>query len=597
MVMNNKLLFLKGKLVKSKYLILALLFSFFPKLVLASRAIPMYAPSDESWMLGLNAKFLGYNWSQVMENSSYYGVGFSFIFIPLMKLIKDSFLLYHIMLVSYILVNCGIVLCVYSILNKFINQDDGILNSILALAASYSVSLPIVYIYNEHILALLVYILIFILLKLYYFPRRRIFWTIWLVLILGYSLTIHTRAIIFWIAVILTVCVYFFFSKHWLVNMPVFCGIGLVSWIIGRRVVNWSLDYAWMVENGQQVHNSTVSFSGFELLFNLDAWKYFIDIILGQINAGIIFSGSFLVIAVIFTVIIIKKYIKYGSEEIYFLLAFFLGIQIIAAIGMQAVMWLKNVMIAVQGGEWWSSHLRAFSYIRYYWLYAAPLIIISIAYLFRTKRFMFQISYIYLFLTIFLQELWIKIIVPYIEKNVMVLRGNSANVMLAYSLKKLPSDSADYTYFIPAFLAILCIAIIVYWSLRKEKRILICVIFMLMSIYQYFYRGSVSIDVEKNWYLSVDKEYDAVNEIINLMADIPNIYMKNVDIYSYYEACFLLRENTIILLENMPEEDEYVVFSHERDIELARKSREFKLDNNEFMYIKGYEELSEKFGD
>ena len=81
--MNNKLLFLKGKLVKSKYLILALLFSFFPKLVLASRAIPMYAPSDESWMLGLNAKFLGYNWSQVMENSSYYGVGFSFIFIPL----------------------------------------------------------------------------------------------------------------------------------------------------------------------------------------------------------------------------------------------------------------------------------------------------------------------------------------------------------------------------------------------------------------------------------------------------------------------------------------------------------------------------------
>lgn len=597
MVMNNKLLFLKGKLVKSKYLILALLFSFFPKLVLASRAIPMYAPSDESWMLGLNAKFLGYNWSQVMENSSYYGVGFSFIFIPLMKLIKDSFLLYHIMLVSYILVNCGIVLCVYSILNKFINQDDGILNSILALAASYSVSLPIVYIYNEHILALLVYILIFILLKLYYFPRRRIFWTIWLVLILGYSLTIHTRAIIFWIAVILTVCVYFFFSKHWLVNMPVFCGIGLVSWIIGRRVVNWSLDYAWMVENGQQVHNSTVSFSGFELLFNLDAWKYFIDIILGQINAGIIFSGSFLVIAVIFTVIIIKKYIKYGSEEIYFLLAFFLGIQIIAAIGMQAVMWLKNVMIAVQGGEWWSSHLRAFSYIRYYWLYAAPLIIISIAYLFRTKRFMFQISYIYLFLTIFLQELWIKIIVPYIEKNVMVLRGNSANVMLAYSLKKLPSDSADYTYFIPAFLAILCIAIIVYWSLRKEKRILICVIFMLTSIYQYFYRGSVSIDVEKNWYLSVDKEYDAVNEIINLMADIPNIYMKNVDIYSYYEACFLLRENTIILLENMPEEDEYVVFSHERDIELARKSREFKLDNNEFMYIKGYEELSEKFGD
>ena len=597
MVMNNKLLFLKGKLVKSKYLILALLFSFFPKLVLASRAIPMYAPSDESWMLGLNAKFLGYNWSQVMENSSYYGVGFSFIFIPLMKLIKDSFLLYHIMLVSYILVNCGIVLCVYSILNKFINQDDGILNSILALAASYSVSLPIVYIYNEHILALLVYILIFILLKLYYFPRRRIFWTIWLVLILGYSLTIHTRAIIFWIAVILTVCVYFFFSKHWLVNMPVFCGIGLVSWIIGRRVVNWSLDYAWMVENGQQVHNSTVSFSGFELLFNLDAWKYFIDIILGQINAGIIFSGSFLVIAVIFTVIIIKKYIKYGSEEIYFLLAFFLGIQIIAAIGMQAVMWLKNVMIAVQGGEWWSSHLRAFSYIRYYWLYAAPLIIISIAYLFRTKRFMFQISYIYLFLTIFLQELWIKIIVPYIEKNVMVLRGNSANVMLAYSLKKLPSDSADYTYFIPAFLAILCIAIIVYWSLRKEKRILICVIFMLTSIYQYFYRGSVSIDVEKNWYLSVDKEYDAVNEIINLMADIPNIYMKNVDIYSYYESCFLLRENTIILLENMPEEDEYVVFSHERDIELARKSREFKLDNNEFMYIKGYEELSEKFGD
>lgn len=597
MVMNNKLLFLKGKLVKSKYLILALLFSFFPKLVLASRAIPMYAPSDESWMLGLNAKFLGYNWSQVMENSSYYGVGFSFIFIPLMKLIKDSFLLYHIMLVSYILVNCGIVLCVYSILNKFINQDDGILNSILALAASYSVSLPIVYIYNEHILALLVYILIFILLKLYYFPRRRIFWTIWLVLILGYSLTIHTRAIIFWIAVILTVCVYFFFSKRWLVNMPVFCGIGLVSWIIGRRVVNWSLDYAWMVENGQQVHNSTVSFSGFELLFNLDAWKYFIDIILGQINAGIIFSGSFLVIAVIFTVIIIKKYIKYGSEEIYFLLAFFLGIQIIAAIGMQAVMWLKNVMIAVQGGEWWSSHLRAFSYIRYYWLYAAPLIIISIAYLFRTKRFMFQISYIYLFLTIFLQELWIKIIVPYIEKNVMVLRGNSANVMLAYSLKKLPSDSADYTYFIPAFLAILCIAIIVYWSLRKEKRILICVIFMLTSIYQYFYRGSVSIDVEKNWYLSVDKEYDAVNEIINLMADIPNIYMKNVDIYSYYEACFLLRENTIILLENMPEEDEYVVFSHERDIELARKSREFKLDNNEFMYIKGYEELSEKFGD
>ena len=179
----------------------------------------------------------------------------------------------------------------------------------------------------------------------------------------------------------------------------------------------------------------------------------------------------------------------------------------------------------------------------------------------------------------------------------MVLRGNSANVMLAYSLKKLPSDSADYTYFIPAFLAILCIAIIVYWRMRKEKRILICVIIKLTSIYQYFYRGSVSIDVEKNWYLSVDKEYDAVNEIINLMADIPNIYMKNVDIYSYYEACFLLRENTIILLENMPEEDEYVVFSHERDIELARKSREFKLDNNEFMYIKGYEELSEKFGD
>src|SRR5699024_1498297 len=91
------------------------------------------------------------------------------------------------------------------------------------VASSYLVTDCSIIIFNEHPLMLCSWIIAWLLLYLQKNldnNKKKIRATLLLILVLGYSLTLHTRAIAFWLAVGIAVLFYAWIYRRFLISIP-----------------------------------------------------------------------------------------------------------------------------------------------------------------------------------------------------------------------------------------------------------------------------------------------------------------------------------------------------------------------------------------
>lgn len=584
---------------------ISFLIAFIPRMILVlTCAYPLSVAGDELFGFMPIAKLLGWDWSGVMENYRYYGFGFFVFLTPLFKWIENPLVLYRVIVAIFALLQSLSAPLSYMLMKKYFKLDNEWFLTLSSIACSYFVTLRAVYVYNEHVYIFVTWIVAWLLLLLNKnvdSKKKRRVYTLLLMLILIYALTIHARGVTLWLALGVAVIYYLIAYKKWLVSWPIVLSVGGVGYVLYKIGMDLMLHTIWNAGAAETVSNTSVSFSiagVFQSLKALTGWVY---IMLGQLNTVNMFTGGFAIIAIVIGITflfkqVIPRYVKTDMTEINMnskyavILVFMLAAAAITILG-QSFSWLGGVTAYIEG-EGDVDAMRAVTYLRYFGAYFGPVIMAILAYVYQNKQAIRGLLYPIISTGVLLQAFWITCILP----NISGFNG-TAWEYAPYSFTQGWWDEIRFRAYIPACLLTVILLIILCWLLYKKKVCIVAGILCVVLMYQYGFnsiyhegeRGRVNYEYVENTYQLLDELQDS--------GVLPKeIYVENHWVYpsgqeTRYLYQFLMKENTVICGEPGKGEDGLFITSESKRYKtlIEKGYRSGKIDDNNMIYVKGNE--------
>lgn len=610
-------------------MLLAFLLAFIPRAVLALiYGAPFSVPLDEMSTIASAAMSAGYDWSSVTTvANNYYGGGYTILFSPLFRMGMDPYWIYDIML----LVSCGLQavgapVCYY-IMKKYLKITEKGILFWTSVAASYLVALRVMVIFNEHMLIAVSWLIALTICKLIEHNddyKKKSIYTIILMLELSYILTCHTRVKTYWYALIVLVVLFYYLYKKWLVAVIPAVITGAVGYIVSGKFIDHIKTLVWHWQEGVKLKNSYVNLNISLSDFKEGAtYKAILSTIFGQINSTFVLTaGVFCVLIVVIVCIwygklrevVLERYFhkevlpsEITGEKVILMLSAFFGMCIVATTLAQSLTWLQKVLKAYSGGGTYG--YKAFSYIRYNEIYYGPFFAAGMGYLYQCReRLKKYIKPSVLFFA-FSAFVWLILNLPYIKNVAVAARAYMPFGYLWYYVSDNHYSAGMYL----TAMIVVSISFIVFLILLWKKKLKISMLlFTLVLIYEYV-MGGILIDAPKseNYVNRASATYEIFQQAEKY--DEGDILPKQLYIsinesgsmkrtYTYQ---FLLYEYQIIWELPPVEMAEAIVLANKNSGEelFEMGYLRCKLDNNEYLYIKGeslltlFEELGCTFYD
>ena len=284
----------------NRYQFITFLVAFVPRVVCTFYSDLIRTISDEVATISAGAYFAGLDWSAVISKAGYYGGGFSALYSIFFRVIDNPYIIYHCILITCCLVQAITSLISYSIIDSFFDIRNKKVISLISIASSYMVVTRANVAYNEHILILISWLAAWILLKLHKFSdnkRVRAKYTMCLMICFSYALTVHTRAITYWLALLIIVLIYFAFYRKWIVSIPTCVWVGGIGYGLSKLFTSYLKNQIWLAGSAGELRNSSISTSGIQNLLDPQYWQGWASIILGQLNTISLITGGMIIVA------------------------------------------------------------------------------------------------------------------------------------------------------------------------------------------------------------------------------------------------------------------------------------------------------------
>lgn len=594
---------------KNKYIWLAFAAAFLPRLIFVFLSDPVSIGGDEIFAMGPAAKLVGYDWSGVMQSYRYYGYGYTALLIPFFKFIHEPVLLYRMMVLLMALAQSASAPIAYHLMKKYLNVDNEKILCVSSICCSYLVAVRAVYTYPEFIYVFVMWLLAWVLLKLNACvddKRRKILYTVVLVLVLFYASTVHSRATAVWMAVAFGIVYYGWVYRKTLVSIPVCLVMGAGAFVVSQKGIEAVLNYFVKV-GSSEVSNTGVSLPLGNLLEDIKTWPAWVNIIMGQLNEAVIVTGGLAVFVVIAALILLwKGLVRKKSDRIelqnlspYILAGSVFLAAVVATIGGQSISWLAGVRDAMFfDGD--PDQYRALTYFRYYGAYVGPLLMIGIAYFYHKKEMFGKLYPVACVTTVLLQGYWVLCILPYISNF-----NGSCWDFAPYSLTKGFEDTIRLRTYLPGTLVVVAVLVICYILYRKKKTQIILGLLCVMLVYCYCYNA-----VYHEGYRG-QKNYSYVDDTVDLLKNLEQdgvlpdkIYVEDASVEGtgqqtkyLYQFCML---GYPVVSELPPGNEKEAVYLCQNPEEWQKLSKEGYLlgqvAEHEYVYVLG-ENLQEKIGE
>lgn len=591
---------------RNKYIWLAFAIAFLPRLFFALQSDPVSIGGDEIFAMGPAAKLLGYDWSGVMQNYRYYGYGYTMLLIPFFQLFHNPVLLYRMIVLLMAVAQSASAPIAYHLMKKYLNVENEKILCVSSICCSYLVAVRAVYTYPEFIYVLVMWLLAWVLLRLNTCAddrKKKIAYTVLLVLVLFYASTVHSRATAVWIAVVFGIVYYGWVYRKSLVSIPVCLIMGAVGFVVSQKGIEAVLAY-FMNASSSDVSNTGVSFSMGYLLEDVKSWPAWVNIIIGQLNEAIIVTGGLAVFAVVAILILLWKGLRRANNEMavvqkmspYVLIGSVFLAAVLVTIGGQSISWLGGVTNAMfYGGD--PDAYRAVTYFRYYAAYVGPLLMIGISFFYHKRETIGKLYPVVCVITGLLQGYWVLCILPYISD----FNGNCWD-FAPFSLTRGFVDEIRLRTYLPATFLVFLVLIISYILYRKNKTQLILGVLCVILIYSYCYNA-----VYHEGYRG-QKNYSYVDDSVQLLKNLEKegilpdkIYVEDASVDGtgqqtkyLYQFCMLEKP---VVSEAPPEKKTEAVFlcqNPEVWSELIDDGYVYgKIAEHEYIYVIG-EQLKEK---
>lgn len=594
---------MKYNITKHKYIIIAFLAALLPRLIFLLWTYPMNNTGDELFMFMTPVRYAGLDWTGLVEDYRYYGFGLTLFLTPLFKLIENPVILYRIMVAIMIGFQSLIAPVCYYIVRRFFRDTEESFACLVSVASSYFVTLRAVYVYNESIYILLVWLIVLFLLllneKVENKKQKRML-TFVLMGIMIYAMTIHSRAVTLWIALAILVVFYFWTYRKWLVSPGMAICVGGAGYLFAKKAISHMAAAVGMVESGADVGNTSVSFSTSAILESVKSLIAWIDIVLGQINTMFVLVGGIALFSVIVGVIFIWKALVKRKEiagagqaedtDSYVVIFIFSLAAVAITILGNAFSWLRGVTSVIETGVV-NDSMRAVTYVRYYAAYFGPVLMAGIVYSRRHKESFCKMFGYVLSGMLALEGFWLFCILPYVEKY----KGTFWEYA-PFSGVDVWNKAIRYRDYLPAIAVAFGITLLCYILYRKRKVNIVVGVLCCLLFYEYVY-GAVVTDGERGRlnYRYADDFYEVLHPIDEAGSLPYEIYaQKSATIDTFqstnYQYQFMFKNHKIVP-GLPPEELEEAVFLTNYFMEYPELEENgylcAQLEDQEYIHVKG----------
>lgn len=503
---------------------------FLPRLYLCTRFYP-YCVYDEGPVLASAAWFAGKDWTGVSSISAYYGWGYYALFFPLLKMTNDFQVIYFWITIinSAVQALYGIIAskCAYT----FFSINSGVNLLLIGTISSYMVYVRPV-IYNETPLILIVWLLMYFicaLIKNENNREKKFKYTVIIGLLICWALTIHTRAVVLFVALFIVEIAYALFLKRSIISVWGIPIIGIVV-VAANYVTDYMKNEVWLADVRTSLANSSVSINTENILWtDWTTWKGIFYVIVGQLSTinlcsvGLIalsiciwgiFAFKFLLRKVDWNAVIVRISIVVGT---------FFTICVFSMILGQSVSWLYAIYPALKSNA--SGNVegyKAFSYVRYAYAFAGPIVLLTICLIQKQVLALKKKAFVIIGLSMLVvAKIWAVNILPLLAGN-----GYALEPYVPFANRKAFEVITDYEYRISLVWTLIFTLAFIFSFLIGKKELYYCMtagIMIFETIYMGIYNDSVYGQARSEIYKDT---YDFF-EMISQDYIIPN------DIYSY----------------------------------------------------------------
>lgn len=405
------------------YIVLSFVVAFGIRLLFLPKVHTLSITGDEIFSFWPAAKMAGYNWQGVMDTYRYYGFGYSLLLYPLFLIFKDPIVLYRAMVILMMICQSLVAPISYHLLNRYFHIKNKNVLFWGSLTCAFMVSIRAVYTYPEFVYDLMVWLCVWILLKLLHTKGnwKKAGFTCLLLFCMGYAYSVHARGITLIAGLLFAVLFFAWAYRKCPVSLPTL----IVTAILGVVGVRWGMAFLLThlgYGSGTAVGN-TVAVGGLGSVIQSfkepETWTGFANIILGQLNEAIANTAGLAIFIVITLLVILWKALLRKKEVLgpqyqpYVLIASFCLMCVVITIGGMALQGASGVAwVMKNGGD--KDVFRKITYFRYYAAYIGPLFMLGIAYFFHKQDLLNAWKNKVLLIYALLQGYWIFCIVPLI---------------------------------------------------------------------------------------------------------------------------------------------------------------------------------------
>jgi hypothetical protein len=561
--------------------------------------LTMTTGADEVGTIAGAAFFAGLDWSYVISTAPYYGFGYTMLMAPLFLLGLSPQLIFHVMLFcgAVLLGFCGVI-C-YNILTRFFDIADKRFCYLLTVTAIFFINNNIStnWVYNEAILFLLGWLIIYILLIMY---RRKqdgknnyIYSTL-LALIMCYGILCHARILFYWGAIAVFLVCHYVITRKRLLQLSVFIPALAGLFIAARLLTDYVQLRLWLRGDQPLVNDMfnismpaaspvmasliapiSASVEAISGTIDIGTITAFIRIVTGHLFSMTVFTGGmvlFLIIvllSVMFCLLRRKKRseaLQYISNNMEITLVTVFVVSLLAA---------TTVLTAAREASWHidsiTRDLKWLVYSRYWAVTVAPAIMVSAAILKKPGVSKWVYCAVPL-LSVGICAFFIRVVAPY-------LAGFQWSVIF-HEFRAIPlrglTDILYYNDFILVSVVCLILITLVFLLFRYNKALIALSCVLVFFMFHNFYITAV---VMRENSISVERENMKVVNFFNtagiteaehydILVDLPLSGNLHLQFYLYNHRLVPINhprgigsdvESSILVLRELPNADSDIV--------------------------------------
>ena len=503
------------------YYILACFFiCFIPRILINLGIKASTGGHDDLGFLAVSSYLVGYDWSGLIQHTSYYGFGFSVLFMtPIIKLFGgNTFLMFQIMWAVIAAFQSLVAVMVYYIAHYLFGYKDKNFCALAGIIISYLTFCSSCRLENDAIMPLFIWGIILILSLLIKSEEHKILKTVCLVLTVAFLQLMHTRSIILWIALVAVIGLYRIMEKKWLVS-PIVYLIGMFGSIyLVKKTIAFVQNTVWgttdLPNSSTGLKNQLIT--GATTGGVIDYIRSFVLVCFGELFTIIQFSNILFAVGLFSVLVFLFNKIKREEKKVEFYNLVFLVILSMGMLGASGLYWNEDARNSLLIG----ADSKGFFYLRYISTFAIPIVFWGIAYIREIDiKQMAMMIFLYIALCQFVvsnigvlptQDAWATFASKY--------GGNFKSILSQYDL---------------LLVSIVSLAVFfVYWLLNRgseKTRLASMILLTLVTFCNYTYQVQ---NGAKMWGDSVYNSIDAISEVNVASFENVNVYC-NDDIQKY----------------------------------------------------------------